>query len=94
MATYILLGTLTDEGVEKIRKHPEWIKEVNHDLEVMGVKMLAQYAVLGPYDVVSIVEAPDNKTVVRVSTVLSYRGSLKITSMPALPIEEFLASLR
>lgn len=94
MAIYILLGSLTDEGAERIRQHPDWIQEVNQELERMGVKVIAQYAVLGPYDLVNIVEAPDNKTVVRVSTQLSLRGSVKITSMPAISLEDFIASLR
>jgi uncharacterized protein with GYD domain len=94
MAIYILLGTLTDEGAEKLRSHPEWIEEVNQDLETMGVKVISQYAVLGPYDIVTIVEAPDNKSVVRVSTQLTLRGSVKITTLPALPIEDFLSTLK
>jgi uncharacterized protein with GYD domain len=94
MATYILLGTLTDEGAAKLRAHPEWVDEVRHDLEAMGVKIIAQYAVLGPYDLVNIVEAPDNRTVVAVSTQLTLRGSVKITTLPALPIEDFLAVLK
>jgi len=94
MAIYILLGTLTDEGTEKLHSHPEWIEEVNRDLETMGVKVISQYAVLGPYDIVNIVEAPDNKSVVRVSTQLSLRGSVKIITLPAIPIEEFLSTLR
>jgi uncharacterized protein with GYD domain len=93
MATYILLGTLTDECAEKLRSHPEWIDEVNRALVAMGVKVIAQYAVLGPYDLVNIIEAPDNRTVVRVSTELSLRGSVRITTLPALPIEDFLATL-
>ena len=94
MATYILLGTLTDEGAQKLREHPEWIEDVNRDLEAMGVQVIAQYAVLGPYDIVNIVEAPDNRSVVRVSTELTLRGSVKITTLPALPIEDFLATLK
>lgn len=94
MAIYILLGVLTEEGSEKIRTHPEWIEEVNQDLEKMGVNMLAQYAVLGTYDIVNIVEAPDNKTIVRVSTELTLRGSIKITTLPAIPIQEFIASIK
>ncbi|MEW5870540.1 MAG: GYD domain-containing protein [Chloroflexota bacterium] len=94
MATYILLGTLTDEGAQKLREHPEWIEEVNRDLEATGVQVIAQYAVLGPYDIVNIVEAPDNRSVVRVSTELTLRGSVKITTLPALPIEDFLATLK
>ena len=93
MATYILLGTLTEEGTEKIREHPEWIEEVNHDLQLLGVNIIAQYAVLGPYDIVNIVDAPDNRTMVRVSNELSLRGSVKIITLPALPIEDFISSL-
>jgi len=94
MPTYILLGTLTNEGTEKLREHPEWIEEVNRDLESQGVKVMAQYAVLGPYDLVNIVEAPDNKAMVRVSTHLTLRGSVRILTLPALPIEDFIANLK
>jgi uncharacterized protein with GYD domain len=94
MATYILLGTLTDEGAEKLRTHPEWISEVKDNLAAIGVQVIAQYAVLGPYDVVTIIEAPDNKTVVQVSAQLTLRGSLKMATLPALPIEDFLATLK
>jgi uncharacterized protein with GYD domain len=93
MATYILLGSLTDEGTEKLRAHPEWIDEVNRDLEATGISVKAQYAVLGPYDIVTIVDAPDNKSVVRVSAQLTLRGNVRITTLPALPIEDFLTSL-
>ncbi len=93
MSTYILLGTLTDEGAEKLRQHPEWIDQVNKDLQARGVKVIAQYAVLGPYDLVTIVDAPDNRSVVRVSTELSLRGSVRITTLPALGIEDFINSL-
>ena len=94
MAIYILLGTLTDVGAERLRVNPDWIPEFNRDLEVMGVKMISQYAVLGPYDIVSLIEAPDNKSVIRVSTELTLRGSIKIITLPAMPIEEFIATLR
>jgi uncharacterized protein with GYD domain len=94
MATYILLGTLTDEGAEKLRNHPEWIDQANRGLAAMGVKVIAQYAVLGPYDMVSIIEAQDNRAVVRVSAELNLRGSVRITTLPALPIEDFLTILR
>ena len=94
MATYILLGTLTDEGTEKLRTNPDWVEQVNKDLESIGIEVLAQYAVLGPYDIVTIVDAPDNKTVVGVSAQLTLRGSVKITTLPAIPIGEFLATLK
>ena len=94
MPIYILLGTLNDEGTEQLKNHPEWVDELNSDLENMGVKLLMQYAVLGPYDIVTIIEAPDNRTVVKVSTQLTLRGAVKVTTLPALPISDFLASIK
>ena len=94
MATYILLSSLTDEGGRTIKKNPNRIKEVNKELEEMGVRVTAQYAILGPYDFLNIVEAPDNNTIARVSAELASRGSVKILSMAAVPIDEFIESLK
>jgi len=94
MATYIMLSTLTEEGAETIRDRPGRIKEVNQEIEALGVKVKAQYAVLGPYDFVNIVEAPDNETVARVSIELASRGSVKIQTLAAIPIEEFIAKFK
>ena len=74
MSTYILLGIFTDQGTEQVKEHPEWIEGLNRDLQKLGVRLLAQYAVLGQYDLVTIIEAPDNRTVVKVSTQLTLRG--------------------
>ncbi|MCC7206455.1 MAG: GYD domain-containing protein [Anaerolineae bacterium] len=93
MPVYILLSTLTDEGAGTIKKNPGRIKEVNAELGNLGVKVLAQYATLGPYDFVNVIEAPDNNTVARVSAELSSRGSIKILSLPAIPIDEFIKAL-
>lgn len=93
MATYIMLSTLTEEGAETIRDRPGRIKEVNKEIEALGVKVKAQYAVLGLYDFVNIVEAPDNETVARVSIELASRGSVKIQTLAAIPIDEFIAKL-
>jgi len=93
MATYIMLSTLTDEGAKTIKENPGRIKEVNREIEAMGVKVLSQYAVLGAYDFVNIVEAPDNITVAKVSAELGSRGSVKIQTLAAIPIDEFIAAL-
>ncbi len=93
MATYIMLSTLTDEGAKTIKERPGRIKEVNQEIEALGVKVKAQYAVLGLYDFVNIVEAPDNETVARVSIELGSRGSVKIQTLAAIPIDEFIAKL-
>lgn len=90
MAKYIMLSSITDEGAERIREKPHRIKEVNAEIEKLGVKILAQYATLGPYDFVNVVEAPDNVTVVRVSAELASRGTIKITTLPAIEIDDFI----
>jgi len=94
MPYYILLSNLTDEGWKTIKEKPERIKEVNKELEGFGVRVISQYAVLGPYDFANVVEAPDNKTLGRVSIELGSRGTIKITSMAAIPIDEFIASMK
>lgn len=94
MAIYIMLSTLTDEGAKTIKSNPGRIKDVNKEIEGMGVKVLSQYAVLGPFDFVNIVEAPDNETVARVSAELASRGSIKIQTLAATPIDNFIQKLR
>ncbi len=94
MPYYILLSNLTDEGWKTVREKPERIKEVNRELEAFGVRVIRQYAVLGPYDFVNIVEAPDNETIAKVSIELGFRGTIKILSMAAIPIDEFITSVK
>jgi uncharacterized protein with GYD domain len=84
-----MLSTLTDEGRKTIKMRPERIKEVNKEIEKMGVKVLEQYAVLGPYDFVNIVEAANNETISRVSIELGSRGTVKIMTLAAIPIDKF-----
>lgn len=94
MPTYILLSKLTDEGWKTVREKPERIKEVNRELEAMGVKVVHQYATLGSYDFVNIVEASDNKTIARVSLEMGSRGTVQIMSVPAIPIDEFITAIK
>jgi uncharacterized protein with GYD domain len=93
VATFIMLSTLTDDGASTIKSDPKRIKAVNEELSGMGVKVLSQYAVLGPYDFVNVVEAPDIQAVTRASVELSSRGSVRLLTMPAIPIDEFIAGL-
>jgi uncharacterized protein with GYD domain len=94
MATYILLSNLTDEGAKTIKNNPGRIKEVNKEVEALGVTVKSQYAVLGRFDFVNIVEAPDNETVARVSAELSARGSVRIQTLAAIPIDDFIATFK
>jgi len=90
--TYIMLSNLTDAGAKTISRKPKRITEVNLELEKQGVKVIAQYATLGSYDFVNVVEAPDNTTVARASAELASRGTIKIMTLAAVPIEDFIAS--
>ena len=89
MAIYVMLTTLTDEGRKTLKSNPERIQEVNKEVEAMGVKILVQYAVLGPYDFINILEAPDNKAISKVAVELGSRGTLQTMTMAAMTIEEF-----
>ncbi len=94
MATFVILSTLTDEGRKTLKNNPERIFEVNRELEAMGVRVLQQYALLGPYDFVNIVEAPDNETVMKMSVEIGSRGTVQLISMPAKEVTEFIDILR
>jgi uncharacterized protein with GYD domain len=86
-----MLTTLTDEGRKTIKTHPHRIKEVNKEVEAMGVKILAQYALLGQYDFVNILDAPDRKAISKVAMELGSRGTLQTITMAAMPLDEFIA---
>ncbi|MDA8156717.1 MAG: GYD domain-containing protein [Actinomycetota bacterium] len=93
MATYIILSTLTDEGRKTLKHNPERMFEVNRELEKMGVKVKEQFATLGPYDFVNIVEAPDNETILKMSVELGARGSVHMLSLAAIPAGELANKL-
>lgn len=94
MAKFLMLTTLTDEGRKTITENPGRIKEVNKEVEAMGAKILAQYAVLGPYDFVNIIEAPSNEAISRVAVALGARGTLQTMTMAAMDVDAFVGSLK
>ena len=93
MPKFIMLSTLGPEGANTLRNQPLRLKEVNADVEAMGVTVVEQYALLGPYDFLNILEAPDAETMAKVALVLSARGTLKSLTLTAIPIDDFIASL-
>ena len=93
MPTYIMLSTLTPEGVQTVKNNPQRIKEVNKELEQIGAKVVAQWAVLGRFDFINVVEAPDEATMAKVSLELGSRGTAHFESLAAIPIDEFISSL-
>ncbi len=94
MATYIMLSNLTDEGRKTLKERPERLQEVNREIEAMGARVTHQYAVLGTYDFINILEAPDNETIARISVELGARGTVQLTTLPALPVEMFTKMLK
>lgn len=93
MPLYIMLSSLTDEGRKTIKKHPERIEEVNREIESMGSKVLAQYALLGEYDFLNILEAPNNEAIAKLSIELGSRGTVRLITLPAIPVEDFIARM-
>jgi uncharacterized protein with GYD domain len=93
MPTYILLSNLTAQGVQTLKSNPARLREVNSDVEELGARVVHQWATLGPFDFVNVVEAPDAQTVARVSVALGARGSAKLQTLTALTIDEFLTAL-
>jgi uncharacterized protein with GYD domain len=93
MPTYIMLSTLTPEGVQTVKNNPARIREVNKEVEQLGAKVLEQWAVLGRFDFINVIEAPDEQTMARVSLELGSRGTARYESLPALPVEDFIAGL-
>jgi uncharacterized protein with GYD domain len=91
MPTYIMLSTLTPEGVQTVKNNPARIREVNSEVEQLGATVKSQWAVLGRFDFVSIVEAPDERTMARVSLELGSRGSGRFETLSAIPIDDFIA---
>ena len=94
MAIYITLSTLTDEGRKTLKSRPERIKEVNKEIEAMGIKVLGQYAVLGPYDFMTLIDAPNNEAVLKLSVELGSRGTVHLMTLPALSVDEFIKTLK
>ncbi len=93
MPIYILLSRLSQQGVATLKSNPDRLREVNHDIEELGAKVLHQWATLGDFDFVSVVEAPGTATMARISVALGARGSTKIQTLPALTIDELLETL-
>ncbi len=94
MSTYLLLTTLTDAGRKALQDDPEILKEIDKEIEFMGVKILSQYALLGQYDFVNIVEAPNNEAVAKLAIRLSARGTFQTLTLAAISIDDLITTLK
>ena len=93
MSVYVMLTTLTDEGRKTVKQNPQRIKDVNKEVEAMGVKILAQYALLGQYDFINIIEAPSNEVISKVAVELGSRGTLHTLTLAAIDLDDFIATM-
>jgi uncharacterized protein with GYD domain len=94
MPTYVLLSSLTPEGGQTVHSNPERIAQVNQEITDFGCAVVSQYALLGVYDFLTVIEAPDNETVGHLSVDLSSRGTIKVTSFPAIEVDSFVEKLK
>ncbi len=94
MSVYLMLTTLTDTGRKALQEDPEILKEINKEMEFMGVKMLTQYALLGQYDFVNIVEAPSNEAVAKLAIRLSAKGTTQTLTLAAITLDDLIATLK
>ncbi len=94
MSLYIMMSTLTDEGRKTVKTNPYRIKEVNKEVEAMGVKILAQYVTLGQYDFINVLEAPNNEVIAKVAIELGSRGTLQTSTLSALTLDDFIRALK
>ena len=93
MPIYLVMTTLTSQGVQTLKSNPERLRQVNQDVAELGARVLHQWATLGSFDFVNVVEAPDTATIAKVSISLAARGSSKIQSYEAIEIDDFLNQL-
>ncbi len=93
MPTYVMLTNLTPEGVQTLKNNPSRVQEVNKEVEQIGVTVKEQWATLGQYDFITIVEAPDDKTMAKVSVELGSRGTMSSQTLAAMPAEELAQAL-
>lgn len=94
MAFYLQLMNLTDEGRKKFQENPEWIREVDKDIELMGVKIVTQYALLGNYDFINIIEAPGDEVAAKLAIKLSARGNIQAMTLAAIPLDNLISALK
>ena len=94
MPVYLMLTTLTNKGREAINEDPEKLREINKEVELLGAKIIDQYALLGQYDFVNILEAPSNEVMARMSTRLSAKGTMHTMTLAAIPLDKLIDSLK
>jgi uncharacterized protein with GYD domain len=89
-----MLSTLGPGGWETVSENPDRILAVRHEVEALGLKVLAQYALMGQWDFLNLIEAPDERTMAKAAIMLAARGTMRTTTMQAIPVEELISVLK
>jgi uncharacterized protein with GYD domain len=93
MGTYVMLTTLGPDGWATVRENPERIRQVTHEVESMGLKVIAQYALMGQWDFLNVIEAPDEATLAKAAISLAARGTMRTMTLQAVPIDDLIERL-
>ena len=94
MPTYVMLSTVGPDGWARVRENPERINEVTAEVEAMGLKVVVQYALLGQWDFITVIEAPDEATMARATVALAPRGTMRTTTLQAVGVDQLIETLR
>jgi uncharacterized protein with GYD domain len=94
MPTYVMLSTLGPDGWETVRQKPDRIQAVRDEVESLGLKVVAQYALMGQYDFLNIIEAPDEQAMANAAIMLAARGTMRTTTMQAIPVDALIETLK
>ncbi len=94
MSVYVLLSKLTAKGLQTLHSKPERLAQVNLELRDLGFGVLHQYALLGEYDFITILEAPDSESVAHLSVDLGSRGTVMVTTLAALSQDSLVNRLQ
>lgn len=93
MKTFVILTTLTDEGKKKVQNNPENIKLSPESVEHRGGEILEQYALLGPYDFLTIIRVKDENAIFRITAEMGSMGTVQTVTLPAISIDAFIQSI-
>jgi uncharacterized protein with GYD domain len=94
MTTYVMLSTLGPDGWETLRQNPDRVTAVRDEVEALGLRVVAQYALMGQYDFLNIIEAPDEQTMAKAAIMLAARGTMRTTTMQAINVDDLIATLK
>lgn len=93
MPLFIRLARLTEKAHQNIQNMAEMIAEARQIMEENGARIVQAYVTLGDYDIIAVLDAPDEKTAAKISALILQKGNFRAETLSAIPMEEFLKSI-